>query len=176
MKKFLFIIVGTLLYLNSNSQTKYDTCQYLSKFEGNWKYVNGSDTIRITLRKHRIQYQIPDNGPVYIIDRLVGWHEYKRGINVIESNYSFRNMQLPLDDFPHGDSASVFLSFIIDECSDTTHKVIGGITDYTHAYELKHVWANLSSDGNTLYWKQEHQEMFTPTGMTLPKQFALIRQ
>jgi len=175
MKKLFFTCIVILTYLSSKAQTKYDTCQHLNKFEGNWKYVNGSDTVRINLRKHRFQYSVPD-GPVYIMDRLFGWHEYKTGGTIIESNYSFRNMQLPQMDFPHGDSVSIFFSFALDACSDTTHMIIGRVTDYTYADELKHVWATLSSDGNTLYWKQEHREGFTPSGMTLPKQFALIRQ
>jgi hypothetical protein len=186
MKTVLIIISANLfLVINCRAQTvEYDTCnlQYYNKFEGNWIYINGADTIRITLRKHRFQYQNqpPGSTTIDVMDKLFGWHEYKQGSNVIESNYAFRNISLPLYDFPHGDSVSIGLSFIRGTCSDTTRKLKGNITDYSQSDEVKQVWITLSPDGNTLYWKQEHSEGFGAFtgayGMTLPRQFTLTRE
>ena len=182
MKNILLLIIVIFCSIGSNAQTEYDTCnlQYYNKFEGNWRYVNGYDTIRISLRKHRFQYQNqpPGNITIDIRDRLFGWHEYKQGSNVIESNYAFRNPPLPLD--VAMDSSSICLGFIGGTCADTTRGLIGNITDYSQAKEVKQVWIILSSDGNTLYWRQEHSEGFGAftgaKGMTLPRQFTLTRQ
>jgi hypothetical protein len=153
--------------------TDYDTCQYLNRYAGEWMYANGQDTIRIFLRPHR-SFSPNFN---WINERLWGWHEYKRGATVVESNYQYRNMYLSYA----RDSISVSkYSILISprECDPVHNTLTGLIRDYSQSGELKVVNAIVS--GTTMTWKQRHGEGFGAFtgayGMTLPKEFVLVKQ
>lgn len=177
MKK-IFLIISLLTIKDSlSAQTvQYDTCSYLQQYSGEWRYVNGNDTIKIYLRFHRDYTNDPK---IYISDKLWGWLEYKSGSTVIESTYQNRFMALPYnrDDLPEG-SYSIFLHYPL--CGFNASKLTGYIIDIAQAREIKNVKATISLDKNTLTWNQEHKEgygVFTSAyGMTLPKNFVLTRQ
>lgn len=90
MKKIFLILIVTFLSIQGmaqNNYTTYDTCQYLSQYQGEWRYTNNQDTIRIYFRAHR-DYSSALNS---IGDYLYGWLEYKSGNTIIESTYDHRN-------------------------------------------------------------------------------------
>jgi hypothetical protein len=176
--KYIFLILWLAAGLGTQAQpatTDYDTCQYLNRYAGEWLYANGQDTIRICLRPHRSF--LPDYN--IVMDQLWGWHEYKRGNIIIESNYQYRNIYLPytwINDSISGSKYSVLLS--LSECDPVRNALRGIIADYSQASELKVVTAVVT--GSTMTWKQRHGEgygTFTGAyGMTLPTAFVLIKQ
>jgi hypothetical protein len=177
MKQGLLLLCLSLA-LCSQAQpatTDYDTCQYLNRYAGEWLYANGQDTIRICLRPHRSFS--PDFN--WINDRLWGWHEYKRGNVIVESNYQYRNMYLPYTRVSDSISVSKYSILIsLPECDPVHNTLTGLIRDYSQSGELKVVTAVVT--GSTMVWKQRHGEgygVFTGAyGMTLPTAFVLIKQ
>jgi len=172
----LLIIISKNLF-SQTSETRYDTCSALQQYQGEWRYENGNDTIRIYLRFYRNYSQNFD----LISDDLIGWHEYKKGNVIIESNYQYRFMQLPYN--YDGDSLQNNLFSILmglGGCNTAANKLWGSITDYNQNKENHNIIATLNSGGTIMNWKQEHREgwgyLTGSTGMTLPKQFTLIKQ
>jgi hypothetical protein len=156
--------------------TDYDTsCPYLNRYTGEWMSVNGTDTIRIYLRVHK-SYSENFN---LVKTRIWGWHEYKQGNTIVESNYQHRFMQLPYyDDSIRSNQFSIFLQ--LKWCDLSLNTLVGSITDYSQASEGKHITALVNPTGTSMTWKQRHEEgygVFTGAyGMTLPKEFVLVKQ
>lgn len=180
MKKIIQIVMLGFMGYGSKAQSHtldYDTCSQLQQYNNTeWMYINGTDTVRIYLRYHR-SYESDFN---YISDRLLGWHEYKRGNTIIESNYQQRFMTLPYDMTNIGlNDYSIRLR--LDPASDVVPKGFRGfITDYGYANNSHLVTTTFNANATVMYWKQWFTEATqfngpTPT-MTLPKQFTLVRQ
>jgi hypothetical protein len=170
----VFFFFFTLCAAAQNSETRYDTCQRLQHHQGEWQYVNGMDTIKIYLRYHR-SYSPSFNS---LSDNLIGWHEYKKGSAVIESNYQHRFMTLP---YNYDELNTNYYSLVISlKVCSTEDFLIGTIRDITQAGELKTIVGNLNSTKTHINWKQSHMEgygAFTGAyGMTLPKEFVLTKQ
>jgi hypothetical protein len=172
----LILFLSIAQITRSQNTIEYDTCRYLKQYEGEWQYVNGIDTIRVYLRFHR-DYSASLG---FISDNLYGWHEYKKGNQVIESKYQYRFMQLPY----HYDSVDntnfCSIGLIMARCNNDSPKLRGSIFDYLQAKEMKTVTASLDPTRTIMTWKQEHAEgygWFTGAyGMTLPRQFVLKKQ
>ncbi len=175
--KLIFFIIF-LTAINSYSQTtlKYDTCSYIKKFEGNWMYANGDDTIRVSLRYARVCY--PNMN--FINDFIFGWHEYKKGNIIVESNYQNRNVPILYYDTLSTNTFSIRLSNSSLDCNFLNKKASGAIIDYNQAKELHIVDIQLNPLGNEITWKQSfaefHGMISHAYGMTLPKQFKLKKQ
>jgi len=178
LKSVFNIILVLFVFQESFSQTtetRYDTCSALQQYQGEWLYANGNDTIRIYLRFHRNYSQNFDE----VTDELVGWHEYKQGNTVIESNYQYRFISLPYN----FDSLSMnyySIGLTLGGCNTNARKLWGGILDYNQNKEGHNVITTLNSSGAIMDWTQEHSEgwgyLTGSTGMTLPKQFVLVKQ
>lgn len=176
------IIIGIIILAfgstNANAQTAYDTCNKLQPYEGEWRYTNGQDTIRIYLKAARVSFTYPDNSNT-VRDDLYGWHEYKKGNIVVESNYQNRFTPIPYnyDDIQVGFSS---ISLVLSHCDTSTHKLIGSIDDITEIDEYHTVTAILSNNNTVMSWKLVHREGYGfpggHKGMTLPKTFVLIKQ
>ncbi len=171
---FSFLFFGLNAYAQ-NSGTRYDTCQYLGQYAGQWIYKNGSDTIRMTFRINR------DYNPSFnsLSDNLYGWIEYKRGNTIIESTYPYKNMALPFNSSTQqADNISVQLRLYT--CEPTNLVLRGGITDFHQSKEIHQVTATVNSTKTQMTWKQEFSEWhgaFTgAVGMTLPREFVLVKQ
>jgi hypothetical protein len=180
--KTILIILLLLINLQTkaqNSTTQYDTCQYLTQYSGEWLYTNNQDTIRIFLRTKR-DYSIIAN---HLSDNLYGWHEYKQGNTIIESNYANRFMYLPF----YTDSLITNLpsiSLLNYNCTvENSNKLQGYITDITQANEHHAVKTQMWGGGNFpiyMLWKQSfvefHGAWTGAYGMTLPREFILVKQ
>ena len=179
MKKILLYAAFLAIAFTAKAQTntKYDTCNTLHQYEGEWRYVNGQDTIRIYLRVNRT---FDNSSYNYISDDLWGWHEYKKGNKIIESDYQHRFMQLAYSSDTMFDSSSITLCQKRRACSSLFVDLTGFIKDYNQARQTKNVTAKFNSSGTTMTWHQEHAEGYGfgngKTGMTLPKNFVLIKQ
>ena len=181
----IFLTIAILLFAKHNlfAQviTDYDTCNHLQQLSGEWKYVNGIDTLRILLRFHRRTIAI-NNQDIFIKDCLIGWHEYKKGNLIIESDYQNRFMTLPLNLSTSYNNFSVYLNFdkIHNLCNSNSKKLHGRITDYLEASQDKEVFATLNVTNTAMTWKLWHEEWFGHgngmVGMTLPTNFVLIKQ
>jgi hypothetical protein len=158
-----------------NSATNYDTCQYTAQYAGEWRYVNGNDTIRITLRYKR-DYTMTFNN---LADKLYGWVEYKQGNTIIESTYQNRFMNLPYDsDSEPPNLTSIMLSHY--KCYANSFVLEGSIIDYHQAKESHKVTATVNSTNTQMTWRQDfnewHGAITGAHGMTLPREFILTRQ
>jgi hypothetical protein len=180
MKKLiiLLLLITNMQLKAQNIRTQYDTCQYLTQYEGEWLYANNFDTIRIYLRAKR-QFSQNHN---HFSDKLYGWHEYKQGNTIIESNYANRFMYLPFfSDSMFGNRPSIRL--LNYNCTlENSNKLQGYITDISQANEdhavKTHMWGG---NGQTfMLWKQRfvefHGAWTGAFGMTLPREFILVKQ
>jgi hypothetical protein len=185
MKKYIYILILlssiklNTLAQSSAMQTRFDTCNYLKQFTGEWVYANGLDTIKIYLRFHREQIAEFESATV-IKDFLLGWHEYKQGNTIVESNYSHRLMYLPFNlDSLSNDYSSIYLTFNRQEsgCGHGSRKLNGIIKDYHPPKSESHdVDVVINSAGTTMTWKQQFAEWYKIPVMTLPPNFVLIKQ
>ncbi len=176
--KFIIVLFSLLCIIEAQAQgitTRYDTCQHLSQYAGEWIYLNGSDTIKMTFKANR------DYNPSFnsVADNLYGWIEYKRGNTTIESTYQYRNMTLPSNSSTlQADHISIQLRLYPCESSSLVLK--GGITDFHQAKEIHQVTATLNSAKTQMAWKQEFSEwhgfVSGALGMTLPTEFVLTKQ
>lgn len=183
MKKLIIILIAIIFSLNVKSQattnTENDYCSYLQQFEGEWKWVNGNQTITIYLRFHR--KSTTHGSLLFNQDCLIGWHEYKIDNVTIESDYQNRFVTLPAN-FDNFTNYSIFLNFAkrLNNCSANSRKLGGSITDYNQANENKIVFATIDLAGTTMTWTQKHGEWFGHRsgayGMTLPTTFILTKQ
>jgi|694.fasta_scaffold03912_24 hypothetical protein len=177
MKKILFLGITILFFLNSkaqNSTTRYDTCQYVAQFAGEWLYVNLLDTIRICLR-HKRDYSASNN---HVSDKLYGWIEYKHGNTVIESTYQNKDMVLP---YYADTTPDIPTSILIRPYNCWFFRNFeGSITDYNQAKEIHMVKATFNPTNTELTWSQRFSEWHGAVsgahGMTLPRVFILKRQ
>jgi hypothetical protein len=187
MKKILIIIFTTFLSNIIIAQTPpvivdYDTCNYLSSFQGMWIYANGNDTIRIYLKKVRSEY-IMSPTRRSISDRLLGWHEYKSGSNIIQSDFQYRNMLIPFNFIlSNYDNYSIIMGFdkLQCGCGNNSRKFRGLFTDYNKASETNDINVTINPARTVMTFKQANAEWFGAwtglTGMTLPVQFDLTKQ
>ena len=177
MKLTLLIIAVCFITINSNAQTtlSYDTCQRLGQFQGEWRYVNNSDTIRVYLKLHRGYYE----NFRFIADGLLGWLEYKKGNIVIISTYANKAMILPYNN-PRGSDAEISqtplrISFM--KCSDPANIITGSFLDPAQGGRLKDIRGSINAAGTQMSWRLHHIGIFQGEAiMTLPEQFILIKQ
>lgn len=176
MKKTLIVIILICISIITKSQTTtYYLCPALQAFNGEWRYVNGQDTIRIYLRYH----EFTSNNPTpNTRGSLFGWHEYKRGNTVIESDYTNRFMTLATDFYNIGlNSYSILLSSNA-ACDTSTHRLRGQIKDLLQTRESKPVTIQFNAAKTEIQWHQRQgYGIFSPASpMTLPPDFVLIKQ
>jgi hypothetical protein len=64
------------------------------KFVGSWRWINGSDTITIKLKRQMVQP--PGKGG---LEFVIGYHTYKKGNTIVENSMQFNtqayNPELP---------------------------------------------------------------------------------
>ena len=161
-------IITSLLILLCFTAKAQDTCPALQAFDGEWRYVNGQDTIRMYFRYHECNF--PVDGKTDIIPGLWGWHEYKRGNTIVESNYSNRFMNLPgVFDYVPSRSFSILLQMF--NCDTSRGKLIGFIDDLSQP--LLGITVNIQYN-NAKTEIQWHQTTSKPTA--LPNYFTLTKQ
>ena len=178
MKKYLIIAILLLIKHNSNAQAgiEYDTCNFLQQYVGEWKYINGQDTIRIYLKYARTIGSYLTS----VKDNLWGWVDYKSGSVIKESNYQYRFDSIPYNSDSHElNKFPIFLS--LWNCNNSSSiKFVGAIRDSAQEGEFHVVTATLDPTKTIMTWRQHHSEgygAFTGArGMTLPKTFVLIKQ
>lgn len=159
-------------------QAQSTICPAINAFEGEWRYVNGQDTIKIYLRP--ADYTVLGLGTPETISKLWGWHEYKRGNTIIESNYANRFMPLPTNsDAYTATFNSITLSMPLN-CETSGNRLIGRISDLSQCYEAKVVTITYNASKTQLTWNQRHATGYGfitgCKGMTLPANFVLIKQ
>ena len=175
------ITIMFLLALTSSSIKAQSTiCPALNSFTGEWLYTNGQDTIRIYLRSN--DYTILVDGAATAnttIAKLWGWHEYKQGNTIVESNYDNRFMVLPTNS-NNVITNSYSISLQLPQCDLNTGKLIGNIVDISQCYERKNVTIQFNPALNQFIWKQVQPTGFGFStgckGMTLPPEFVLTKQ
>ncbi len=190
MKKTFQNIIIVLLLLTNKAVAqqisyRYDTCDLniYRQFEGEWRYVNGVDTIKFYFRAHRNYSPQGDFGQISVYDRLIGWHEYKRGSTVIESNYSNRFINLPINIFllPRlTRSLDLSIDRNFNPRNMAARRFFGSIQDIGLNGEMIKVdRAIFSPNIQTLEWTQWRNDFSrNPESavMTLPCCFTLIKQ
>lgn len=174
MKNIIIAIILTGFAFNAKAQSTI--CPSINAFAGEWRYVNGQDTLKIYLRPS--DYTVLGVGSPTPIAKLWGWHEYKKGNTVIESNYSNRFIALPANS--QNNTVDYSVSLQMPECDDNRQKLIGYINDITQCMELKSVAIIFNAAKTQLTWLQRHSEGFGYIsgckGMTLPGNLVLTKQ
>ena len=185
MKSNKIILIALLIFTSyfttkAQVQIEYDTCSYLNKYAGEWRYTNGQDTIRIYLKMQRTTMRTNGNDYDLIADDLWGWQEYKQGNTIIQSDYGGR-LGNPFNNWNNMKSISSITLSEKGYCSSSYKNLVGSILDYSKGSEYHPVRVSMSTDGNTMYWHQEYRsgnglDTGVLSGMTLPQEFTLIRQ
>lgn len=94
MKNLLKIILTSVIIFSLGKPLKaqnppvagaHYTNTTMTAFHGTWRWTSGTDTVKLYLTTANVFYNI--NGG-FSAERLVGWYYYKKGNNVIFSNYS----------------------------------------------------------------------------------------
>lgn len=95
MKKIIIVAVAVLISCRTIAQMPTPpqpngniTNSSLDKFIGTWMWTNGTDTIKIVLKKENILLPFPENSRA---DAIVGFHIFKQGNNIVESSISYVN-------------------------------------------------------------------------------------
>jgi hypothetical protein len=179
MKKIItFSSFALLVFTKINAQTyipSIDTCNHLLQLAGEWRYTNGNDTIKMYFRYHKYFAQVVT---VDYKDELWGWHEYKSGNTVIQSNYQHRNDVLPFNTtITDYDLNSINITLV--DCSDTATFLKGYLLDSHHPTSTYRVAATLNPAKNIMTWWHTWVagSFHNPDkGMTLPREFILYKQ
>lgn len=67
---------------------------YLDKFVGTWEYDNGQHKFRIILTKQKVETAFrlsDDEATIYYEDYIIGWHEYIKNGEIVESSMDKAN-------------------------------------------------------------------------------------
>ena len=175
-KTYFFIIFLAAASATAYAQhpLKYDTCNTLQQYEGEWMNVSGADTIRIYLKPVRTYSQRYNT----IRDLLWGWVEYKQGNNIVMSNYA--NRFLPTSD--SWDYMYSITNFRLSKYICNSQKLDGLFSDLNHHRGLINwvVEVTLSANDITMdVWQQRtpyYNFNLGDTAITLPQRFTLIKQ
>jgi hypothetical protein len=171
----VIILCACCVNARGQSSTRYDTCSALQALQGEWQYNNGFDTIRVYLRLHRSRSRSFNQ----VSDDLLGWIEYKKGNNIIESTYKNRFNTIPYetDNLPDNFSSLILQA---DSCYFPVSRLFGYLTDFSQGKEIKKVNTVLDVTGNVMNWRQDNTQGYGffsgYFGMTLPKEFTLVKQ
>ncbi len=95
MKKILIFLFAFSILKKTNAQMPTPpqvngniTNSTLDKFVGNWMWTNGTDTLKLVLKKENILLPFPENSRA---DVIIGFHIFKEGNLVIESSIDYIN-------------------------------------------------------------------------------------
>lgn len=95
MKKITIIGIAFLISCSTIAQMPTPpqpngniTNSSLDKFVGTWMWNNGTDTLKIVLKKENILLPFPENSRA---DAIVGFHIFKQGNNIVESSINYVN-------------------------------------------------------------------------------------
>lgn len=181
MKKTTLLYIFNILFvlinpIETKSQNYPSAGQYLTNttmqpFIGEWRWVDGTDTLQISLKVKKVFFDF--NGGYYS-DCLVGWHIFKRGQTVIENTYQYID-QIDKSFFIGGNKKGA-----------TLNKVKGTVKD---RLKVKHGNLELVLDNsvspNQITWKIKNSEGIKyrksnePAynfSFTLPTDILLIKQ
>ncbi len=177
MKK---ILVSLFVCFSTLSKAQSNLCPALQAFNGEWRYVNGQDTIRIYLRYHECYFNSENGSNTSTLQgQIFGWHEYKIGNTIVESDYANRYMTLPTI-FDNLSPSTYSILLVMPYCDVSRHRIRGGIYDLSQCRERKSVTVIFNSAQNLLSWEQIHPTGFGfktgCKGMTLPSNFVLSKQ
>ncbi len=151
------------------AKDSYITNNTMGAFHGTWQWINGTDTVKIYLTTQKVYY--PINGGFYW-DRIIGWHLYKKGNQIIESSFGYINT-------PYSNGHSTILGG--NEYNSTV--LGGGIKDITRNEDCA-LTLTLNTAQNKLTWYSTRGEglhivpsgqPIPPPGLTLPTQMVLTK-
>jgi len=178
MKKRILIFLSILLIVQfAKAQAPvFDTCQNLPQYDGEWRYINGIDTLKIYLRDHRFS-SVSDNGSLNVYDRLWGWIDYRSGTTVIESNYQHRFSIIP----QNYDYVNFSMWLHMPECNDSWLKLRGFMWDSQTQKKYFDIDVVINPAKTIMTWKLKYPEGYnliagTEYNYFLPKEFVLIKQ
>ncbi len=149
-------------------------------FEGEWRYITGQDTIKVYLRANNF-YSLPDNT---VFSELIGWHEYKIGNNIIQSDFGHQFDMLPYNFALKGQiTSSIGISGGMQnaECNSTLTLLYVAMRDYNKNNRSQR-WIITRVSQSTINVQQIQGECYSTasnpciTGFTLPEVFLLTKQ
>jgi hypothetical protein len=139
---------------------------YLNKFEGTWRWVNGSDTLTLRLKKKNTTFNN------YTEDVLMGTHRYVQNGSIVEDAMN------KFDSISINERKSTVLLYKYQDTD--TSKVRGSLRDLTKQ-KRSNLFLQLVDGGTpTLVWHLEAAEgtFIDPNfqyGLTMPRDIVLTK-
>ncbi len=166
-----FYIILTLLFLVSNKVFSQDptpkagsnlTNLSLDKFAGSWIYTQGTDTVKLMLKKENIFVNF---GGGFKMDFVLGCYSFKKGNKIIENYLPFFNQIYNIN------------TSLAASNTDGGYKISGSITDKLKK-RRQEITMLLSTDLNTLNVTLQFPEglcLNCIPGRTLPEKMVFKR-
>ncbi len=179
MKTVFISLIFIVAILGTNNKVDaqiaiYDTCNNLRQLDGEWKYVNGTETLKVYFRTkvfHSLSYNNFNAS-------LIGWHELTNGSTIIQSDYSHRFDSLPTD-FLSRKNLIYSINLGYSDCNNPIDTLTGVMIDQNKNNRLQY-WMVSRISPTTIKVKQTAGEgLSTVTyipGFTLPQTFVLVKQ
>jgi hypothetical protein len=169
------ILLVILIVISKNNIAQYITPgsyeinNTLSRFEGSWLWNNGTDTVWLNMQKQKVHFSdVP-----FDQDVLVGWHKYKKGNTIIESNYTNIGIQ-------YTPSTRLNSSIFGSNAPATDSNLFEGTINDISKNKAISLTLTLNSAQNQLIWKTENIPGTTygnfDYSFTLPTLMTFIKQ
>ncbi|MEJ7823030.1 MAG: DUF6705 family protein [Chitinophagaceae bacterium] len=172
MKQSIIIIaIFTFSIIKIQAQTpkpgEYRINNSLLKFEGSWIWFNGTDTLKLVLKKEKL-HQPPGFAFNFYFDAIVGWYLYKKGNIIIENSLSFANTS-----YYDGHSS------ILGGNKNGKETLEGNIKD-SKKNKFAAITLTLNASHTSLHWKLNNNEGVRigkyDHGFSLPKTGILAKE
>jgi hypothetical protein len=164
------IFFGLAIQQNAKAQIpaagSYTANTTMGAFHGTWQWTSGNDTVKIYLATKPVYFPISGG---FTMERLVGWHLYKRGNTVIESSYNYinnvdqRTMLGGNNEYPT--VANIFFK-------DISKGKDGELTLKLNAAQNQLIWRSTEHQGMRIYGGNQ---TVPPAGLTLPRNMVLTK-
>ncbi len=166
----IFSKIVTAQYIIPGS---YNINNTLTRFEGTWRWTSGTDTVWLNMQKQKVHFsRIPCDR-----DLIVGWHKYKKGNTIIESNFQFIGVQyapsthLNISIFG-GNDPTDNISLFDGTIKDISKNKTIDLTLTINAVQNQIVWKSKDTDGTHI---SSPSKPFIE-GFTLPNLMTFIKQ
>jgi hypothetical protein len=172
LKLFSLLLCCTLQAQNITAQIpeagSYTRDTTMGRFHGNWQWVSGADTVQLYLATQKVYY--PISGGFYM-DRLVGWHIYKKGRIIVESSIQYSG-NVNLRTFLGGNSAQNPNKINNASFKDITKNKYVELFLTLNAAQNQLTWRLAPSEGMRVYGPGQ---TVPPPGFTLPRNLVLTK-
>lgn len=169
----MIVFIGVSFKSAGQIKRSFDTCQTLRQFDGEWIGIHSDDTIKVFFRTHKFESQDFSE----VSSELLGWHEYKKGNSLVQSDYSKRR-----DDISKRAKEKTkrinSINLRLSNCFDSSGYLYGFMNDFNKGrcqrWRIDRIANGKLRVSQTMCGNVIGQEF--RTGYTLPQTFILTRR